>query len=153
MVVVFIFKFCVLLVRSEWPWRSHLYGCLVYLLWNDCPQSSCYATVHQRTFVMDSMYILSIIMSMVMNQRETREGLRGNYWIGWPASWSGAQWTLVKENWFLSIDVLQDGSLNVLLDHRISATLRQTAEFLSTGTITDASPHVPIAAGVSWCIG
>lgn len=55
----------------------------------------------------------------------------------------------VQTNGEVFIDVLQDGSLNVLLDHRISATLRQTAEFLSTGTITDASPHVPRAAGVS----
>lgn len=55
----------------------------------------------------------------------------------------------VQTNGMVFIDVLQDGSLNVLLDHRVSATLRETAEFLVTGTITNASPHVPRAADVS----
>lgn len=63
-----------------------------------------------------------------------------------------AELVSVQTNGEVFIDVLQDGSLNVLFDHWVSAILRQTADFLGTRTMTDASPHVSRAAGVSWCI-
>lgn len=120
----------------------------MHLLRNDCPsEDSCHGfnaySVHHYEHGYES--------------KSNQSSLKGKL-VDWTTSileWSAvdtseAELVSVQTNREVFIDVLQDGSLNVLLDRRVSATLRQAAE-LVTGTTTDASPHVPRAAGVSVC--